>query len=373
MPTYHPRYHCPISGLQDSVVCCRLFPVTEEGVELDEDKACIPSKSPEWNGYGVSPEEAIFRPDIANLYVNHEFALVPTFKTYLELLKFANHAGVLDRDEDDMSPRRPLTAFASPSGRYRYAYVPLTDAARELQKEFPMAPQTEDDLNGGNDPIFNTPMEPGTDDYPIVECYAHPFSVSYFANHTLNFHLTHCPPAFRQWLPILITIFRLWTAPDLVVPQWFIDSPAREDDDATINDSERLGYVVPSLPNPLIRDPLEIDNTLKVDPSENPEPRVKVFEWFLRTRQPCALRRALRNKKRSSLDRPRPAARRRRKGSPAYSAPFMNPPISDRLLPSRPYGTQRAPGYRASRRFPRKISGVGHAALRTGRIINTVT
>ena len=284
--------------------------------------------SPDWNAV---------RPDIANLYVNYEFALVPTFKTYLELLKFANHAGVLDRDEDDMSPRRPLTAvrserysvfltltitaqFASPSGRYRYAYVPLTDAARELQKEFPMAPQTKDDLNGGNDPIFNTPMEPGTDDYPIVECYAHPFSVSYFANHTLNFHLTHCPPAFRQWLPILITIFRLWTAPDLVVPQWFIDSPAREDDDITINDSERLGYVVPSLPNPLIRDPLEIDNTLKVDPSENPEPRAKVLEWFSKTRQPCVLRRALRNKKRSSLDRPRPAARRRRKGSPADSA-----------------------------------------------------
>ncbi|KAL1689643.1 hypothetical protein GGG16DRAFT_57419 [Schizophyllum commune] len=319
MPTYHPRYHCPISGLQDPVVCCRLFPVTEEGVARMEWVWGLAR-----GGYMYHVETAhnalYLRPDIANLYVNHEFALVPTFKTYLEFLKFANHAGVLDRDEDDMSPRRPLTAFASPSGRYRYAYVPLTDAARELQKEFPMSAPTEDDLNGGNDPIFNTPMEPGTDDYPIVECYAHPFSVSYFANHTLNSHLTYCPPAFRQWLPILITIFRLWTAPDLVVPQWFIDSPAREDDDITINDSERLGYVVPSLPNPLIRDPLEIDNTFKVDRSENPEPRVKVLEWFSKTRQPCALRRALRNKKRSSLDRPRPAARRRRKGSPADSA-----------------------------------------------------
>ena len=43
------------------------------------------------------------------MYATFEFILAPTFLTYLEVMEFAKHAGVIDRDDEDTSPRRPLT------------------------------------------------------------------------------------------------------------------------------------------------------------------------------------------------------------------------------------------------------------------------
>ena len=44
------------------------------------------------------------------MYAKREFILAPTFKLYCELMDFIKHAGILDRSEEDVSPRRPLTA-----------------------------------------------------------------------------------------------------------------------------------------------------------------------------------------------------------------------------------------------------------------------
>ena len=47
------------------------------------------------------------------MYATFEFILAPTFRTYLEVMEFAKHAGVIDRDDEDTSPRRPLTGVRS--------------------------------------------------------------------------------------------------------------------------------------------------------------------------------------------------------------------------------------------------------------------
>ena len=53
---------------------------------------------------------ATVREDIAELYAGAEFTLAPTFELYCDIMDFIKHAGVVDRDEEDESPRRPLTA-----------------------------------------------------------------------------------------------------------------------------------------------------------------------------------------------------------------------------------------------------------------------
>ena len=50
------------------------------------------------------------REDIAELYAGAEFTLAPTFELYCDIMDFIKHAGVVDRDEEDESPLRPLTA-----------------------------------------------------------------------------------------------------------------------------------------------------------------------------------------------------------------------------------------------------------------------
>ncbi|KAL1743431.1 hypothetical protein HDZ31DRAFT_83417 [Schizophyllum fasciatum] len=240
------------------------------------------------------------RPDIADLYAKHEFALVPTFRTYVELIKFIQHAGVYDRDENDVSPRRPLTALAPPSGRYRYVFVPFSDAARQLQKDFKLQPQTEDDMNGGIEPISGDPVIPGTDDLPVLESYAHPFSVFCASWDTLGYYDYGRSPVILQWLPIMFCIRRQWTSDDIKIPRWFTDAPSRESDDVTVQGSERLGYDLPSAPNSLVRTPLGVEDIRKANISEYSEPRAKVLEWFTKTRPPCMLRRTQRRKERAS-------------------------------------------------------------------------
>ena len=48
--------------------------------------------------------------DLGKLYERGDFILLPTLKTYADALTFAKRAGYRNRDEEDESPRRPLTA-----------------------------------------------------------------------------------------------------------------------------------------------------------------------------------------------------------------------------------------------------------------------
>ncbi|TRM69433.1 hypothetical protein BD626DRAFT_391835 [Schizophyllum amplum] len=315
MPFRHPNFHCPISGAQTNISRCRLVPQSAD----DAGEAKVARMEWIWGlprgglpYYIMSDDNALFfRNDIARLYFNHEFALVPTLRTYVEIMRFIKHAGVVDRDDKDDSPRRPLTALAPPSGLYRYVFIPFTRAARRLQKELGMQLQTEDDLNGGTHPLFQAPVLPGSDDYPIVECYAHPYSVSTFAVETLELHAYGGSEVIAQWAMCAIYIMRQWTLGRTRIPQSFIDAPEMEWDDVTIRGSERLGYDLPTSPNSLNRTPVDVDEILKLDQSERLPPREKVMRWLpnvipltddeLRaSRTPRKLRRSDRIKARSS-------------------------------------------------------------------------
>ena len=54
------------------------------------------------------------RSDITMKYFNGDFILLPTHKTYMDAMAFSDRAGCFSRDEEDDSPRRPLTAVRTP-------------------------------------------------------------------------------------------------------------------------------------------------------------------------------------------------------------------------------------------------------------------
>ena len=41
MPRYHPRFLCPITGVQDPVACCRLILEPEDDEEVDPVQVCF--------------------------------------------------------------------------------------------------------------------------------------------------------------------------------------------------------------------------------------------------------------------------------------------------------------------------------------------
>ncbi|KAL1678794.1 hypothetical protein EV122DRAFT_211278 [Schizophyllum commune] len=234
-----------------------------------------------------------FREDIAELYAGAEFTLAPTFKLYCDIMDFIKHAGVVDRSEGDASPRRPLTALCPSSGRYRYVYIPFTEAARKLQAEFKMQPQTEDDMNGGVHPIDNQPLLPGSDQFPIVECHTHPFSICNFGQEAFD-HRDFGGRVASQWAICTNFVLRQWRNPKFTVPQWFLDAPKKDVGDYSIDGSEKSGYSLGSLLNSLQRAPGDLDEILKVSEVDYPELREKVLEWFERNKQPSKLRRSKR-------------------------------------------------------------------------------
>ena len=280
------------------------------------------------------------RPDIARLYFSHEFVLAPTFKTYIEAIKFIEHAGVDARDAKDTSPRRPLTAvrrmhhllmrgtherlqLAPPSGRYRYVFIPLSDAARQLQEEFPMQPQTEDDLNGWTNPIKHAPLLRGSDQFPVLECYAHPFSVSAFAAETLSLHHGALTRVIKQWQTMIGFLQLRWTSQSARVPRWFVDAPIREADDPTIDGSEASGYLNATDPISLMLTQEDIHDRVPLEGPAFAHARAKVMDWFSKTRQPRKLRRQQRGQDCSPYAWTSASSRRRK-----------HPPIAQQKLPA---------------------------------------
>ena len=132
---------------------------------------------------------------------------------------------------------------------YRYVFIPRTDAARKLQAEFSLAPQTAEDLNHGIHPLTNTPYKEGTEDFPVVECHAHPFSVAIHAYERLD---NSCTLLSAQWLSLSFMIMRTWSSEFVKPPQWFLDSPEYDLHDEDLSPSEATGYL-PALPDQLER------------------------------------------------------------------------------------------------------------------------
>ncbi|KAI5900730.1 uncharacterized protein SCHCODRAFT_01344439 [Schizophyllum commune H4-8] len=339
---------CPLSGFDDEVYSIELISELakpqEPQARLVERQTYYSSSICDswavWNGFGAFLGEE-FREDIARMYAKREFILAPTFRLYCDIVDFIKHAGILGRSEEDLSPRRPLTALCPPSGRYRYVFIPFTDAARKLQTELKMQPQTEDDLNGGVHPVTGEAVLPGSDEFTVIECHAHPFSVSTYATNAFNFGFVDGTPHTAQWAICVGFVQRQWRYPEFTVPQWFLDAPKKEEGDYSIKGSEKSGYSVGSLMNSLQRAPGNVEEILKVNELDYNEPRQKVLEWFERNKQPSKLRRSKRIAERmerassygsavkpSSLDSlgppPSPPPRRRRKASPPARAYDVN-------------------------------------------------
>ncbi|KAL1743443.1 hypothetical protein HDZ31DRAFT_65052 [Schizophyllum fasciatum] len=136
--------------------------------------------------------------------------------------------------------------LAPPGGMYRYVFIPCTDAARALQQELELPPQTPEDLNHGIFPLDNAPFREGSDKFPVVECHAHPYSIAMDAHEKLIIHST---PLTGQWHGLVWKIMSLWRA-RLKPPKWFADSPVYSMYDADLTPSEATGYI-PIKPNGL--------------------------------------------------------------------------------------------------------------------------
>ncbi|KAL1686830.1 hypothetical protein GGG16DRAFT_63529, partial [Schizophyllum commune] len=244
---YHNEYTCPISGSTTNMYQCPLIPY--DAVDADAKRVA----AQEWifglrrGGlyYYLQSQEnhAFFREDISDLFERGEFILAPTYKTYLDTMDFMKCAGIKGRRVNDKSARRPLYALASAKGTYRYVFIPCTDAARALQKKFKLQAQTKEDLNGGICPVDDKPYEDGSDQFPVVECLAHPFSV---CSHAYTMFIKRSTILTSQWHVLCGRIIRSWLYGDIDPPAWFLNEPRYGQDDEDLAPSEATGYLLES-------------------------------------------------------------------------------------------------------------------------------
>ncbi|TRM61281.1 hypothetical protein BD626DRAFT_84491 [Schizophyllum amplum] len=275
----HPKelIKCVISGATDRVFQCRPMKTEED---RDYRAACkewifgIPRGS--LHLHSESWENNIFfREDICRMYIQGQFLLAPTFRTYLDTLVFMEQrAGLTDRDENDESPRRPWSALAPNGGPYRYVFIPFTDAARKLQEECKMQPQTADDLNYGKHPRGKDLLV-GSDAFPVVECYAHPFAVATHADKTFSRRRTSMMTA--QWRSCTADIVDQWRCAEIKPPQWFVDAPKFGLDDVDLSATEASGYDPSTSQDNTVREATTAVADRLADPVE---PRTKVSSWL---------------------------------------------------------------------------------------------
>ncbi|KAL1673493.1 hypothetical protein EV122DRAFT_282913 [Schizophyllum commune] len=241
------RKACPITGDTSGLGVCHLMEPTTHLVDLsDEEMARM-----EWawglerggfDYYVGSPANSIFfRRDIADMFANEEFILLPTHKTYKDAMEFSRRIGFCDRAEDDYSPRRPLTAL----GRsFRYVFIPFSDAAQRIAEEIPMQQQTDEDWNGGVNPVTGEPMEPWVKEFRVVETHSHLVSVCYAARKVLDVSSRRPGLILCPWTLCLYKLEKQWGigrfVASLKVPEWFINTP--ENDDESLSGTEATGY-----------------------------------------------------------------------------------------------------------------------------------
>ncbi|TRM58805.1 hypothetical protein BD626DRAFT_573310 [Schizophyllum amplum] len=190
------------------------------------------------------PNDIFFRSDIADMYADGEFVLLPTHQTYMKAMDFSRRAGFLERDENDCSPRRPLTALRPSNGVYRYVFIPITPAARDIPHQIAMKRQTDADWNGGVHPATGKPLPPWVKDYLVVETHSHPVSICKFAREILD-TVNRGPIDLTPWTSCLWRFEKQWGLGDISPikpPQWFIDDAEKDHDDENLSESEAIGY-----------------------------------------------------------------------------------------------------------------------------------
>ncbi|KAL1733658.1 hypothetical protein EV714DRAFT_281717 [Schizophyllum commune] len=198
--------------------------------------------------YLTSPRNAvILRSDMADMLCHGHFVLFPTFRTYMDTVKFSECAGIRDREDSDRSPRRPLTALLPPDHLYRYILFPLTGTGRQLQSRLRLPSQTAEDYNWGVHPITGKLLDERAKSYPIVETPSHPVSV---CTHTNNFfrYVNHRADAdaLRPWKQCVARFLPQWGIGDSSViepPRWFLDDDEKHWDDESLCSSEATGYL----------------------------------------------------------------------------------------------------------------------------------
>ncbi|TRM58739.1 hypothetical protein BD626DRAFT_573251 [Schizophyllum amplum] len=173
--------------------------------------------------------------------------LAPTFKTYMDAMEFSKRAGSRYHETYEATPRRPLTALCPPSGVYRYIYFPLTDAARELQDQLQLGPQTDDDWNMGIHPATGRAMDQSVRQYPVVEAPTHPVSICSHMVDMFNVvdysaHEYELAP-FRQCLWRFLKQWNMDVYARVDPPEWFINDSRKGWDDETLCSSEATGYL----------------------------------------------------------------------------------------------------------------------------------
>ncbi|KAL1743429.1 hypothetical protein HDZ31DRAFT_40937 [Schizophyllum fasciatum] len=304
-----PWMKCPLSGATENLLKVKLIPYDFVDTADETVVTCM-----EWfwglkrgglHYHLATAHNSLFlREDIAHLYASFQFILAPTHATHLRIMDFAKRSGVMRRNSRDKSFRRPLTALTPPSGFFRYVFIPFTDAARKLQEELNLQPQTEEDLAGGIDPIWKTPLLEGSEKFPVVECYGHPYSVCTLARQAFKYH--NCGTLLTsQWNTSAIRICGQWEARNIRhVPQWFIDAPDMELDDITMGTSGE-GYTISSRsagqedrPRAVYEDEEILEANVSgwaqgVDPDSRPEEQPPV------PRSPLQVRRSERLKKKA--------------------------------------------------------------------------
>ncbi|KAL1703409.1 hypothetical protein EV121DRAFT_292328 [Schizophyllum commune] len=248
---YNFDLRCPITGEEKNLNAFSLIALSAANATTEPQRAQM-----EWAWglerggflyYADSPPNKIcFRTDILNQYDAGDFVLLPTHKTYMDAMAFTQQAGCFCRDEDDDSPRRPLTALGD---SFRYVFIPLNTKGEKLIPGSLMQRQTDEDWNHGIHPITGERFDPWVRDYPVVENHSHPVSVCAFAQEALDY----APPVHLNLRPWTSCLYRFqvtwgfcWLS--LEPSQWFVETEDRNDYyDESLNGSEATGYC--PLPN----------------------------------------------------------------------------------------------------------------------------
>ena len=133
--------------------------------------------------------------------------------------------------------------LATAKGAYRYVFIPCTDAARTLQRKYKMQAQTKEDLNGGICPVDDKPYEEGSDQFPVIECLAHPFSI---CSRAFTVFIKRSTTLTSQWQVLCARIVGNWLYGRIKPPSWFLDEPRYGQDDEDLAPSEATGYLLES-------------------------------------------------------------------------------------------------------------------------------
>ncbi|KAI5895703.1 uncharacterized protein SCHCODRAFT_02677222 [Schizophyllum commune H4-8] len=238
---------CPITGAEENLYIINLIALSAADATTELQRAQM-----EW-AWGLErggflyyvdspPNEICLHSDIVRQYNAGDFVLLPTHKTYMDAMAFTQRAGGWHRDEEDDSPRRPLTALGS---SFRYVFIPLNTRAEKLIPGSLMQPQTDEDWNHGIHPITGEAFYSWVKDYPVVEIHSHPVSVCAMAQEALDY----APPVhlnLTPWTSCLSRLQRKWGFCSLSIepPQWFVDTDDRNDYyDESLNGSTTLRFL----------------------------------------------------------------------------------------------------------------------------------